>query len=824
MAKKSYDVDGMSCASCAQRVEEVASQVQGVVDASVNLATERLSLDVNNQFQSQDLQMAISQAGYQVQVEDYGQQDFTVDGMSCASCAQRVEGAVDQVEGVVDASVNLANERLRVTYDSARLGPADIEAAVKAAGYEAAIIRQDQSLAAVQSQHDKRQVRYDQLSRRLTWSLLFFIPLFVVSMGHMFGLPLPDLVDSTQHPFNFALLQLVLTTPVVIISWDYFKKGFKSLFQGHPNMNSLIALGTAAAYIYSMGATIGIQLGHPHLAHDLYYETTAMILTLHTLGLFLEEKSKGQMSQAIEKLVDLAPDTARLVEEGGVREIELGQLAAGDLVRVKPGEKIPADGLIVAGQTSIDESMLTGESLAVAKQVGDPVIGASINQQGAIDFRVTRVGQDSTLSQIIQLVEEAQGSKAPISRLADRITRYFVPVVMVLAFLAALAWWLAGYGFIFSLSILITTLVIACPCALGLATPTAIMVGTGRGADYGVLIKGGAALEQTQQVDTLVFDKTGTLTQGQPVVTDVLTAEAWEADELLANVAAAEAHSEHPLAQAIVDHCQDQGLDSVQATAFETIAGHGIQATVADRHILIGNPALMADHSIDTKDFEEDHGRLADEGKTPILVAVDGVMAGLIAVADTLKDQSKMAIQALHQLGIETVMMTGDNRRTAQAIAHQLDMDQVFSDVLPEDKSSQVRALQNQGRAVAMVGDGINDAPALAQADVGIAMGAGTDVAIESADIVLMRDDIMSVLTAIDLSQATMTNIKQNLFWAFAYNVIGIPIAMGGLYLFGGPLMSPMFAAIAMSLSSVTVLLNALRLKNFTPTLAKKGK
>lgn len=817
MAKKSYEIEGMSCASCAQTVESTAADTEGVDQAQVNLATEKLTLEVNNQFNAQNLQKAVHDAGYEVNIQEDSQQVFDIEGMSCASCAQSIEGAVSQLKGVAEASVNLANEKMTVSYDPAILGPHDIEQTVSETGYSAELIRQNETFASVERQHDKREGRYHKIWKRFLWSIVFFIPLIVISMGHMFGMPLPAIVDSNQHPFNFALLQFVLTTPIVVVSWEYFSKGFKALFKVHPNMNTLIALGTAAAYIYSIAAMVGIYLGQAHLAHDLYFETTGMILTLHTLGLFLEEKSKGQMSQAIEKLVDLAPDQARLIRDGSTEEIDVSQLAAGDLVRVKPGEKIPADGVIVKGKTAIDESMLTGESMAITKEEGDAVIGASINQNGSIDFRVTRVGNDSTLSQIIQLVEEAQGSKAPISRLADEITKYFVPIVMTLAFVAALAWWLAGQDFIFSLSILITTLVIACPCALGLATPTAIMVGTGKGADYGVLIKGGAALEQTHNIESIVFDKTGTLTKGEPVVTDILTLHDWSEDDLIRLAAAAEQHSEHPLGQAMVNYCQDHQLSLPDSQDFQALAGKGIQAQVAGHSLAIGNQGLMGELGIEIEKVTSTHSQLADQGKTPIYVAIDEQIAGVVAVADTLKEDSKQAIEALHDLGLEIVMMTGDNDRTAQAIARQLSIDTVFSEVLPEDKSANVKKLQDSGKMVAMVGDGINDAPALAQADIGIAMGAGTDVAIESADIVLMRDDILSVLTAIDLSQATIRNIKQNLFWAFAYNVIGIPIAMGALYLFGGPLMSPMFAAVAMSLSSVTVLLNALRLRAYQP-------
>lgn len=820
MATQTFEIEGMNCASCASTVESEANKVEGINKASVNLATEKLTVDYTDQLDIEKLKQVIDQAGYQMLVEEASTQTFSVEGMTCASCAQTVQDTVADLKGVDKAAVNLASEKLTVDYDPSLIGPQGIESAVEKAGYSAELERQDDRAASVERQHDKRESRYQEIFKRFVISALFFVPLFIFSMGHMFGMPVPQIVDSTANPLNYALLQLLLTTPIVIVSWEYFDQGFKTLFRGHPNMNSLIALGTMAAYIYSIGATIGIAMGNVGLAHDLYYETTGMILTLHTLGLYLEERSKGQMSQAIEKLVDLAPKQARIVVDGKETEVESSSLVPGDIVRVKPGEKIPSDGIVISGQTTIDESMLTGESFPVTKTEGNEVIGASINNNGSIDYRTTRVGADSTLSQIIQLVEEAQGSKAPISRMADKITKYFVPIVIVLAVLASLAWFIAGYNFIFSLSILITTLVIACPCALGLATPTAIMVGTGKGADHGVLIKGGAALEQTHNVETVVFDKTGTLTEGQPAVTDIVTIDGWSQEEVLRFAASAEQGSEHPLGEAMIRDAEEKNLDLWPIQNFEAIPGHGIAVEVEGRTIYIGNRRLMDDYSFDVKNLADDSDRLADEGKTPMYVAIDEQAVAIIAVADTLKENTQRAIDELHARGIEIVMMTGDNKRTAEAIAGQLGIDQVFSEVLPEDKSKNVEKLQQEGKIVAMVGDGINDAPALAQADIGIAMGAGTDVAIESADIVLMRDDILSVLTAIDLSSATIRNIKQNLFWAFAYNVLGIPIAMGLLFLFGGPLMSPMFAAVAMSLSSVTVLTNALRLRSFEPKVS----
>ena len=546
---------------------------------------------------------------------------------------------------------------------------------------------------------------------------------------------------------------------------------------------------------------------------------TGVILTLHTLGLFLEERSKGQMSSAIEKLVNLVPKTARVIRNGVEQEITVDEVALGDVIRVRPGESMPVDGVVVEGRTSVDESMLTGESIPVEKESGDEVIGASINKNGSIDYRATRVGSDTTLSQIIKLVEDAQGSKAPIARMADIITRYFVPIVIALAVLAGIAWLSAGQSGIFTLSVIITTLVIACPCALGLATPTSIMVGTGKGAEHGVLIKSGEALETTHNLDTIVFDKTGTLTEGKPIVTDILVTPLITKENLLYYAASGETGSEHPLGEAIVQKSKEENMTLAKPDHFEAIPGHGIRVEIEGKDMYIGNRKLMLEQKIDLSSMEKESDRLADEGKTPMYLSVDGKLAGIIAVADTLKENSMKAVKELRRRGVEVIKITGDNKRTAKAIAKKVGIDSVLSEELPEDKAEEVKKLQEAGKKVAMVGDGINDAPALAQADIGIAVGSGTDVAIESADIVLMRNDLTAVLTAIDLSHATLRNIKQNLFWAFAYNLVGIPVAMGLLHIFGGPLMNPMFAAVAMSFSSVSVLLNALRLRRFKPAV-----
>ncbi|WP_027108204.1 heavy metal translocating P-type ATPase [Lacticigenium naphthae] len=824
MMKETWEVEGMTCASCAQTVEKTAQKVPGIQVANVNLATEKITVEYDkDSFKVENLQKMVEDAGYKVlPKQENSIQTFSIEGMTCASCAQTVEKTTQGLQGMNTASVNLATEKMTVSYDPLSLAPFDIVEAVKNSGYEAILETDDQIQSANKEKAAKKEEAAKKLWRNFWVSSLFTLPLLIISMGHMVGMPLPDSVTPHMNPLNFALLQLALTVPVMWLGRNYFLKGFKTLFKGHPNMNSLIGLGTTAAFVYSLVATVSIANGNTEMTTNLYFETSAVILTLHTLGKYLEERSKGRMSEAIQKLMNLAPKMARVVRNDEEREIPVEQVASGDVLRVRPGEKLPVDGVVISGHTAIDESMLTGESIPVEKTTGKNVIGASLNKNGTIDYRATRVGKDTTLSQIIQLVEEAQGSKAPIAKLADIITGYFVPIVMVLAVLAGGVWLLAGETGVFALTITISVLVIACPCALGLATPTAIMVGTGKGAEQGVLIKSGEALETAHAIDTIVFDKTGTLTEGKPVVTDIVTADSYSRNALLQFAAAAEKGSEHPLGEAIVLKAKEEGLHLPKATGFEAIPGHGIKVILEGKDFYFGNRKLMVDKGIGLADLEVTSDQLADEGKTPMYLAVDGKIEGIIAVADTLKKNSRLAIKELQSRGIEVVMITGDNKRTAEAIARQAGIKRVLSEVLPEDKANEVVHLQSENKKVAMVGDGINDAPALAQADIGLAIGSGTDVAVESADIVLMRSDIIEVITAIDLSHATMRNIKQNLFWAFAYNVVGIPVAMGVLHVFGGPLLSPMFAAAAMSFSSVSVLLNALRLKNFAPTVEIK--
>ena len=736
---------------------------------------------------------------------------FKISGMTCSACAKRIEKVVSKMDGVKEANVNFATEKLSVSYDADAINFGDIKAKVEKAGYK--LIREDEQKV---EEKRKKLDEKGKLLRRLILSLIFAVPLLTITMGHMVGMPLPKIIDPMMNPLNFAIIQLVLTIPVMIIGYKFYYIGYKNLFKLSPNMDSLIAIGTSAAFIYSLYGTYKIYTGDGSYAMSLYYEAAVTILALITLGKYLEAISKGKTSQAIKKLMGLAPKTATIVRDGKELGIPIDEVIVGDIIIVKPGEKLPVDGEVIEGATAIDEAMLTGESIPVEKTVGSKVIGASINKTGFIKYKATKVGKDTALSQIIKLVEDAQGSKAPIAKMADIIASYFVPIVIVLAILASIGWIIAGENGVFALTIFISVLVIACPCALGLATPTAIMVGTGKGAEYGVLIKGGEALEITHKIDTIVFDKTGTITEGKPVVTDIITTTISE-NELLSIAASSEKGSEHPLGEAIVKGAEERNIKFKEISNFKAIPGHGIQVEIEGKTILLGNKKLMSENSIEVGELGVKSDKLANEGKTPMYIAINNKLEGIIAVADTVKPSSKEAIENLHKMGIKVAMITGDNKKTAHAIAKQVGIDIVLAEVLPEDKANEVKKLQEKGSKVAMVGDGINDAPALAQADIGIAIGTGTDVAIESANIVLMKGDLRDVATAIKLSKATIRNIKQNLFWAFGYNVLGIPVAMGVLHIFGGPLLNPMIGAAAMSLSSVSVLANALRLRSFDP-------
>ncbi len=813
MANKTLRIEGMTCASCAKSVERATRKLEGVSEANVNLATEKLSISFDeNSVSIGEIQKAVEKAGYRA-LSDAVTKTMKIEGMTCASCVKAVERSVKKLNGVSEANVNLSTERLTISYEPSSVNVSDIKKAVEKAGYKA--IEEEVS---VDTDKERKEKEIRTLWKKFIISAIFTVPLLYIAMGHMLGLPLPMFLHPDMNPVNFALTQLILTVPVVIAGYKYYTIGFKTLIKGSPNMDSLIAIGTGAAVIYGIFATYKIIGGEHGYAMDLYFESAAVILTLITLGKYLEAVSKGKTSEAIKKLMGLQPKTAIIIKDGKEVEISIDEVEVGDIIVVKPGEKMPVDGVVVEGTTSVDESMLTGESIPVEKHIGDPVIGASINKNGSIRYEATKVGKDTALAQIIKLVEDAQGSKAPIAKLADIISGYFVPIVIVLAIISGLAWYfIGGTSATFALTIFIAVLVIACPCALGLATPTAIMVGTGKGAENGVLIKSGTALETAHQIQTIVFDKTGTITEGKPKVTDVISVEGLSEKELLQLAASAEKGSEHPLGEAIVKGAEEKGLEFKKLDSFNAIPGHGIEVTIEGKNILAGNRKLMVERQISLENLEKSSDKLAEEGKTPMYIAIDNKIAGIIAVADTVKENSKRAIELLHKMGIQVAMITGDNRRTAEAIAKQVGIDIVLAEVLPEDKANEVKKLQGQGKKVAMVGDGINDAPALAQADIGIAIGSGTDVAMESADIVLMRSDLMDVPTAIQLSKSTIRNIKQNLFWAFAYNTLGIPIAMGVLHLFGGPLLNPMFAGAAMSLSSVSVLTNALRLKKFKP-------
>lgn len=753
-------------------------------------------------------------------------QKFDVTGMTCSACSAHVEKSVSKLEGVQCVNVNLLQNSMVVEYDDNTLGTTDIIHAVESGGYGASVQGE------TKTQETPKNVAAEEMhhmKRRLIASFCFLIPLFYISMGHMMGAPLPAILLGDENVMIFALTQLFLTIPVLIINKKYFVVGFKALWNKAPNMDSLIALGSAASVVYSVFAiySMAYAMGHGdlmtahHYGMELYFESAAMILTLITVGKYMETRSKGKTSEAISKLMDLAPKTATVLRGGVEQEIPVEDVVTGDTIIVKPGQRIPVDGKIIEGFSAVDESAITGESIPVEKQVGDTVIGATVNKSGYFRMTATRVGRDTTLSQIIALVEEAGASKAPIAKLADKVSGVFVPVVITIAVLAAVIWFVAGnQPFSFALSIGIAVLVISCPCALGLATPTAIMVGTGKGAEYGILVKSAESLEIAHQVQTVVLDKTGTLTEGKPVVTDVVLAKGILRNRLLKQAAAVEALSEHPLAEAIVAYAKEKEVAFEKAENLTATAGQGVEADVAGKHILAGNLKMMQERGIQLGEWEAKAVELAEAGKTPLFFAENETFLGIVALADTLKPTSKAAVDAFHQMGIEVVMLTGDNKRTAEAIARELDI-QVIAEVLPQDKEREVRRLQEQGKKVAMIGDGINDAPALMRADVGVAIGAGTDVAMESADIILMKSDLMDAVTAIELSHATIRNIKENLFWAFFYNACGIPLAAGVFYPFLEWKLNPMFAAAAMSFSSAFVVGNALRLRLFRPKYAK---
>lgn len=744
---------------------------------------------------------------------------FDIIGMTCSACSAHVQKSVSKQKGIQSVNVNLLTNSMTVEYDEKETNEQAIEQTVANAGYEAHVVEEKKS-----TKNPIDFVREEQRSMQKRWwiSFAFLIPLLYVAMGHMFSLPLPGFLLGNENALTFALVQLVLTLPIVIVNKNYFTRGFKSLFRGNPNMDSLIAIGSSAAIVYGIYAIFrilsGINTGNWELvqqfSHDLYFESAATILTLVTLGKYFESRSKSKTSEAITKLMDLAPKRATVIRNSEEIEIPVQEVIGGDMIIVKPGQRIPVDGIIEKGSASIDESALTGESIPVFKQKGDNVLTATINKTGSFTFRATKIGNDTTLSQIIALVEEASASKAPISKLADKISSIFVPIVIGIAVIATVIWLIAGYPFDFALSIGIAVLVISCPCALGLATPVAIMVGTGKGAEYGILTKSAEAFEKATKIDTVVLDKTGTITEGKPQVTDIIPVNTNE-KILLSIIASLEKHSEHPLAEAILKRAEEKDIAVLEVENFNVLPGLGIEGTIDNSHYFAGNQKLLTQHNINTNQLSAYADKFGEEGKTPLFLASQQQFLGLIAVADVLKPTSKQAIKELHKLDMEVIMLTGDNKKTAHAIKSQLGDIKVIAEVLPADKDKQVINLQSAGKNVAMIGDGINDAPALTRADLGIAIGSGTDIAIESADIILMKSDLLDAVTAFKLSKAVMKNIKQNLFWAFFYNIIGIPLAAGVFFPMLGWKLSPMFAALAMSFSSVTVVLNALRLRNF---------
>jgi|DewCreStandDraft_2_1066082.scaffolds.fasta_scaffold00260_57 Cu+-exporting ATPase len=807
----SLPIEGMTCASCVRRVERALSKVPGVQSASVNLATERATVTADpRQVSLQDVIQAVEQAGYGVRTAEL---TLPIEGMTCASCVRRVERALLRLPGVVSAAVNLATEKATVRYLPGTVTVEDIKQAVERAGYH---IREEQRLPAGPAGADAQEERQRREQAVLRRKLLFSLAASALIMGLIFS---PWKLPLSMEQQN--LLLFVLATPVQFwAGWQFYRGAWAAARHLTSNMNTLVALGTSAAYFYSVVATFLPEVfHHAGLSAHTYYDTSSIIIALILLGRYLEARAKGQTSAAIKRLLGLAPRTARVLRDGTEVDVPVAELQVGDLIRVRPGEKVPVDGIIVEGRSTLDESMLTGESMPVEKGPGDEVIGGTLNRSGSFTFRATKVGADTALAQIIRLVEEAQGSKAPIQRLADVISSYFVPGVLVLAALTFAVWLLFGPEprLTFALQATIAVLIIACPCAMGLATPTAIMVGTGKGAEYGVLIRGGEALELAHKITTIVLDKTGTLTQGKPAVTDVIAVNGLPEAELLRLAASAELGSEHPLGEAIVARARAQGVPLVEPEEFEAIAGHGVQARVQGHEVLLGNAALLQERGMFLDGLAQEAEALAAAGKTPMFVAVDGRPAGIIAVADTLKPEAAEAVRQLEALGLEVWMLTGDTRRTAEAIARRLGIRHVMAEVRPEQKVAKIRELQAQGKVVAMVGDGINDAPALAQADLGIAIGTGTDVAIEASDITLVGGDVRGVVTAIALSRRTISTIRQNLFWAFAYNVLLIPVAMGVLYPFFGVLLNPVLAAAAMALSSVSVVTNSLRLRSFRP-------
>jgi len=807
-------IGGMSCASCAARIEKGLRNLSGIKEANVNLATEKAVVTYDPQVLNEEgLIRTIEDLGYKVPLPENKSEKMviSVGGMTCAACVRKVEKALAALDGVSEASVNLATEKATVLYQPGLLEKADFRKVIEDLGYE--VCGFDEILADRERQARAEEIRRQK--RKFVFSACLTAAAFIGSFPEWF----PWWPKVLREPITL----FILTTPVQFwAGWQFYRGFWSALKHRTSDMNTLIAVGTSAAYVYSTVVTFfpgvfrayGLELG-------VYYDTAAMIITLILLGKLLEAIAKGHTSEAIKRLMGLRVKTARIIREGVELDIPVEEVRQGDWVVVCPGEKIPVDGIVREGNSAVDESMLTGESIPVEKSPGERVMGATINKTGSFKFEATKVGKETVLAQIIKLVEEAQGSKAPIQRLADRVASVFVPTVILIALATFAVWLIFGPSpaFTFALLNFVAVLIIACPCAMGLATPTAIMVGTGRGAENGILIKSGESLETVHRVKTVIFDKTGTLTQGKPEVTDVAASDGFKEEQVLSWAASVEKGSEHPLGEAIVHAAKEKGLQLSAVEAFEAIPGQGVKARIDGQQLLLGNLRLMEENGVQVDGLRDRAERLAGEGKTPMIVALDGRAAGVVAVADTLKPNTLEAVEALHRMGLEVIMITGDNERTAKAVASQVGIDRVLAEVLPWEKSQQVKKLQEEGKVVAMVGDGINDAPALAQADVGIAIGTGTDVAMESSDITLITGDLRAVIAAIQLSRRTIRTIKQNLFWAFIYNILGIPIAAGILYPFWGILLNPMIASAAMAMSSVSVVSNSLRLKRFQPKI-----
>ena len=820
--KDNFQLGGVSCQVCVNKIEKKLNKTAGVTNAVVNFSNEKLSVEYDEKVISQeDIIKIVEKLGYSISpIKNNKEVELDIQGISCQSCVNRIEKKVGSLPGVDSICVNLATNKGSVQYDPDKIKLSEILEAISKLGFKGNKI-EDVSADKVELEHDKF---LKQEFLRFKVSIFFSVLIFYISMGSMIGLPIPNIIFPDTNPLNFALIQLVLSIPVIIVNKKFYSSGIKNFIAKSPNMDSLIAIGTGSAILYSLYSTYKIATGHIHYAHTLYYESGVVILVLIMLGKYLETVSKGKTSEAIKKLMNLKSKQATLIRGDKFVLVDIEEVEIGELLLVRPGESIPVDGEIIEGQSSIDESMLTGESIPVEKTVGDKVFGASINKNGTLKIKATAVGKNTVLSQIISLVEKAQTTKAPIAKIADKVSGYFVPVVMSIATIAGLTWYYLGVKnivplnqapSIFALTIFVSVMVIACPCSLGLATPTAIIVGTGRGAELGILIKSGEALEKAHKINTIVFDKTGTLTVGKPQVTDIDILSKYSYNEILRFAASLEQYSEHPLGEAIVNHAKEKDIQlSKKIDNFKSITGQGIYGELEGKIIIIGNNKLMKSYDI-SSDYEETIKNFAKNGKTPMYMSIDGEIAAIIAIADTLKPETIEVIKELKEKKYNLAMITGDNHLTAQAIGEKIGMDIIFSEVTPEQKYSKVKELQEQGYNVAMVGDGINDSPALVQANIGIAIAGGTDIAIESADIVLMKKDLKDVITTLELSNAVIKNIKENLFWAFIYNTVGIPLAAGIFYPWTGHLLNPMIAGFAMAMSSVSVVSNALRLKKF---------